>query len=280
MSLRADVIVPNTSRSPYPSLFEGMLVTSVIAAAAGFGFVVVFRFNRGIVPDVLVLTIAAGMGLIAGFISRFELPKRSALIRWWVALFGLCVGMIPQGWLSGGVLGFDLISHASIKPDLEGLLRLSLGAISAWLAVRAWAGRSSARTSAIPQRRPLRGRNLRPTQMSSSVMEAPTITAPQRQSASTPSPRQSQSRRRSVSLGRPKSGSVVRKMRSIKRKHRRRIQSSIRLMESIEHRCPFCLELVERNDARGKVECRICHTLHHADCWAVTGTCQVPHHNS
>jgi hypothetical protein len=25
------------------------------------------------------------------------------------------------------------------------------------------------------------------------------------------------------------------------------------------------------------VECEICHTLHHADCWAITGACQVPH---
>jgi hypothetical protein len=23
--------------------------------------------------------------------------------------------------------------------------------------------------------------------------------------------------------------------------------------------------------------CPICHTHHHADCWEVTGTCQVPH---
>jgi hypothetical protein len=47
-----------------------------------------------------------------------------------------------------------------------------------------------------------------------------------------------------------------------------------------EHRCPYCLELIEPNDPRGTVECKICHTLHHADCWAITGTCQVPHLNS
>jgi hypothetical protein len=28
------------------------------------------------------------------------------------------------------------------------------------------------------------------------------------------------------------------------------------------------------------VECQICHTLHHADCWAITGTCQVPHYTA
>jgi hypothetical protein len=25
--------------------------------------------------------------------------------------------------------------------------------------------------------------------------------------------------------------------------------------------------------------CSICHTPHHADCWAMTGVCQIPHYN-
>ncbi|MFN2120746.1 MAG: hypothetical protein ACK2T0_10170 [Anaerolineales bacterium] len=25
------------------------------------------------------------------------------------------------------------------------------------------------------------------------------------------------------------------------------------------------------------MECPICHTLHHKDCWDVTGSCQIPH---
>lgn len=53
----------------------------------------------------------------------------------------------------------------------------------------------------------------------------------------------------------------------------------IRLLGEIEHRCPFCLEIVEKNDPRGVRICKICHTYHHADCWDVTGTCQVPHHH-
>ena len=36
---------------------------------------------------------------------------------------------------------------------------------------------------------------------------------------------------------------------------------------------------IKRNDIRGSVECPICHTLHHKDCWDITGTCQVPHLN-
>jgi ribosomal protein L37AE/L43A len=47
-----------------------------------------------------------------------------------------------------------------------------------------------------------------------------------------------------------------------------------------EHRCPFCLEEVKRNDPRGVKKCDVCNALHHADCWAVTGMCQVPHLNT
>jgi hypothetical protein len=37
---------------------------------------------------------------------------------------------------------------------------------------------------------------------------------------------------------------------------------------------------VKRNDPRGVVECEVCHTLHHKDCWDITGACQVPHLNT
>ena len=70
-----------------------------------------------------------------------------------------------------------------------------------------------------------------------------------------------------------------RKPRRIGRLGRRKRGAAIRLATQVEHRCPFCLEIVKSRDPRGSVECSTCHSLHHADCWAVTGTCQVPHHN-
>jgi len=53
--------------------------------------------------------------------------------------------------------------------------------------------------------------------------------------------------------------------------------TTVRFTGSVEHRCPFCLEIVKKKDPRGVKVCPICHTHHHADCWAITGTCQVPH---
>jgi hypothetical protein len=63
-----------------------------------------------------------------------------------------------------------------------------------------------------------------------------------------------------------------------KRAARRKPKIQFALVE--EHRCPYCLDAVARNDPRGVKECDVCHTLHHADCWSITGVCQVPHLNT
>lgn len=63
-----------------------------------------------------------------------------------------------------------------------------------------------------------------------------------------------------------------------RRRSRRKPQIQFAIVE--EHRCPYCLDAVTRADPRGVEECKVCHTLHHADCWAITGVCQVPHLNN
>jgi hypothetical protein len=63
-----------------------------------------------------------------------------------------------------------------------------------------------------------------------------------------------------------------------RKRSRRKPQIQFAIVE--EHRCPYCLDSVTRTDPRGVEECKVCHTLHHADCWAITGVCQVPHINN
>jgi hypothetical protein len=53
--------------------------------------------------------------------------------------------------------------------------------------------------------------------------------------------------------------------------------SNVKLFGEVEHRCPYCLEVVHKNDRRGVKICPICQTHHHLDCWNITGMCQVPH---
>ena len=54
----------------------------------------------------------------------------------------------------------------------------------------------------------------------------------------------------------------------------------LRLMGVIEDRCPYCFDTVKRSDPRGVHTCEVCGTPHHADCWAITGKCQMPHLNT
>jgi len=53
--------------------------------------------------------------------------------------------------------------------------------------------------------------------------------------------------------------------------------NNVRLFGEVEHRCPYCLEVVQKKDPRGVKVCPICQTHHHLDCWNITGICQVPH---
>jgi ribosomal protein L37AE/L43A len=58
---------------------------------------------------------------------------------------------------------------------------------------------------------------------------------------------------------------------------RRFRRKDVKLLGETEHRCPYCLELVKKNDVRGVMICPECKTWHHKDCWDVTGSCQVAH---
>jgi hypothetical protein len=79
-------------------------------------------------------------------------------------------------------------------------------------------------------------------------------------------------------VSKPKTRIINRRTRTVTTR-RRRQNDAIRLVGVVEHRCPYCLELVEDNDVRGVRVCSTCHTRHHADCWAETGVCQVPHYH-
>jgi hypothetical protein len=73
------------------------------------------------------------------------------------------------------------------------------------------------------------------------------------------------------------SSSLQKTARLVTSKPHRLRRKDVKLLGETEHRCPYCLELVKKNDARGVVICPECKTWHHKDCWDVTGSCQVAH---
>jgi hypothetical protein len=85
-------------------------------------------------------------------------------------------------------------------------------------------------------------------------------------------------------VSRPSSNGNIIRPPKIKRQRRSKIfgwarhqTHQVQLTGAEEHSCPFCLETVSFSDPRGVEICSVCNTHHHADCWEVTGTCQIPH---
>jgi hypothetical protein len=131
------------------------------------------------------------------------------------------------------------------------LLQFGIGSLAAWLAVRAWFYPDRAADR--------RGRVVAAPGAVRALFPRRNISAPPLRAGS-------------LTLGARRAVAV--------RVQERRLGPRIRLASAIDHRCPYCLGMVDEKDRRGVRACPVCHTLHHADCWDVTGACQVPHHHT
>jgi hypothetical protein len=211
------------------------------------------------------------MGLVAGFLARFLFRRHSALLRFTSAYAVFILGLMLLGFFSGWQVGLGPLKFGRTSVDWSGLGQLLLGVGTVILSLEAWLRplvQVQPATEIVVQPAPVAA--LQP------VAERPHVrTAPR--SRRTPS-------RRPRRLARSKVQNVpeivVEAPVKSKRKRSLHRKPKLQLSRVEEHRCPYCLELIEPNDPRGTVECKVCHTLHHADCWAITGTCQVPHLNS
>lgn len=260
------------------------------------------------------------LGLSAGFGSRVVLSKRGLFVQTMTGILLAVFGMILVGSVSNWVLGVGPITlqpqaaeqlrdltlgvdlPAQIRSlninqdellDLEkmnwadplhllGSLFMAMTALYAWR----YATPSSAQPVDVvplamtpvstPDARPV----VRSTNASSngrSRTHPPGgLFARLRLGSHTGNGSRSSNRIRPMVFRQPKASNAQRS----KSRRRRSRSKSIQFAVVEEHRCPYCLDAVTRNDARGVKECEVCHTLHHADCWAITGVCQVPHLNT
>ena len=231
-------------------LLDGLIVVFLVGMFSGIGLAFVVRANQTIVPQVLRAATSAALGVLSGLTARRALQGRSRVLRAAAALAALGVALYFLGWFSGEQAGLALPRAVLPAPDWEGLLQILLGAFSALVALRAWPG-----PSAQAQ-----------------------VAARAREQAGAASSRPQPRRKRRTVVRRPplrsRLSAWVSQRSAVARRGRR-----VRLVGAEEHRCPYCLELVDGRDPRGVVVCRVCHTRHHGDCWAVTGECQVPHYH-
>jgi hypothetical protein len=280
-------------------LLRRVFLVLLVVVASALGLVLLSRRSNGVPLVLFNLLTDASLGALAGLATRFVLRARHGLIRGLtsaaISIVGLAIVGAFTGWRSGigpfqaGLVTVHWLDAAHVPlqlpvefsrsaMDMLDLVHAVIAMDVSWIALRVWRQRSVASTwqPAAP---------------------APRVRRPALPAASTPSksvparriPTSGHTQRRArvkrkkaerPVIGRP--APTIRPMGAKPRRSgsQRHIHPAVHLAVFEEHRCPFCLEPVNRNDPRGVVECQVCHTLHHKDCWDITGSCQVPHLNT
>jgi hypothetical protein len=236
-----------------------MLVVSI-------GLVALLVHVRPASPALMLFFADSILGLAVGLSDRWLLRKRTVVLRFTAALAFVAAGLKLLGWFTGAPMGIASIYSRRLGMDWSGLVQFLVSGLVALLAVFAWRRkRSVPKPSPVPEPvQPAEGPEESPAQAPQPVNRIKKVPSPV-----SASPTQD---RESLSVKQP-----AKKTSKPRRINRRKLR--LRLSGEEEHRCPYCLEPIEADDPRGVVECQICHTLHHADCWAITGACQVPHYS-
>jgi hypothetical protein len=238
-----------------------LLVLFTLVVALGLVILCQYYWTRSPLLTFLLANII--MAFAAGFSVRWVLPEQTALVRISLALLILVTGLALLGLFSGGRIGIGPWKAGSALVDWLDFGQLFMGMDTVFLCLFAWRlpvpQVITLQPEPVVQPTPVRKRrtiHTRRVAASSVAGELPGHSVPASSTLSDTQPFKSRGKRLS------------------------RRKSLLKLSDSQEHRCPYCLELIDPGDPHGVVECKICHTLHHADCWAITGACQVPHYTS
>jgi len=291
MSIRAATMSNSYSSTTRRSGFFQKLVVAFLFVIVIASFMALFEtYQKNLSSFWMTVLAVLSVGLASGSASRIVFYGWSGFTRFFVALFVLPFGLFVLGVFTNWQVGIGPLSLwvKGIIPRDE-LIQLGVALLVALICLDAW-------RNSYPKE------NQHDVRASSKrrKRQTPRATA----SIQTVEPRSSQTHTQENVIFLPKRNSrpkIIKADRVRSRpneavnkvifKHaaqptlsRRKRASNLKPMLQIstfeEHRCPFCLDEVKRNDPRGIKECEVCHSLHHADCWAITGMCQVPHLNS
>jgi hypothetical protein len=280
-------------------LVRRVVLLFLLVIALSLGLVILFR-QKGSTPLLLFNVLAdVSLGLVIGLGTRFVLRHRhwflQGLASTAIVLVGLAVLGYFTDWKSGiGPFQVGLVkvnwldwAHVSLKLPLEfgrsrmdmlDLAHMVIAIDVAWITLRAWKRSVSFSGQAASYAPRVRSR-----------ARAHPVRAVASSNASVSNVRTPVVSNARPAIKKKKSGRPVISMRTADPRPSRsrakawnplRRKPEVQFAVYEEHRCPFCLEIVTRDDPRGTVECQVCHALHHKDCWDITGTCQVPHLNT
>jgi len=274
-----------------------MALLILLVSALALGLVILFRQKTDFPLLMFNIFAVASIGLAAGLAARVVLHRRNWFIQGLASSALVIIGLVVLGYLTDGKSGIvfpplGLVSvnwlsqwQISLKLPLQlkstqmnwlALVHLVIAMDVSWIALRAWR-HPVPRLNEISAPAAVRGR--RPVR-SSHTSVLPRLSFPKirvRNPNANPKVRRNRIQRPRLS-----SAAVSGQAKAAPRRRWNPLQKKPQIQLAVyeEHRCPYCLEEVKRNDPRGVVECEVCHTLHHKDCWDITGACQVPHLNT
>jgi ribosomal protein L37AE/L43A len=293
------------------SIAGKMAVVVLYAIVLAFCLLLLFLLLP-INPHLLKFVLLAMLGLGSGFMARRLLNGYMRFLQWLTALVAVIAALSFLNPLSYGFLGINSFQYFPSQPYWDGLLQLIVCAAAAWLAIFAWSRSplgapgglpslerfQSIRPRVSPPRAPLVATTRSRPRLKPARMGRVRTSQPRARVSSQPRLMESvrtsfvkwrahtQRQLRSVlaapqSWFRGRASASKVKARPRKRAATRRGNArALQLSQVVEHRCPYCLEIVTARDPRGIKVCEVCGTQHHADCWEVAGVCQVPHLNS
>ena len=245
----------------YLVLPRKLVLLLLLMTTTAMGLVALLLHMRVSIPVLSYLLTDTILGLVAGFSARWILPRKVLVLRILASVAFVTGGLALLGWFTGWGFGINPSRawHSGAGWWEAGQILLATG--FALMALFAWRHVSRSvhpvvHTNAPKKMLHARRKPLKRPDRAPSPRPALPATNQAIQTAIQP---------------------VIAQPVKAKRKRSGHSKPKLLLSDQEEHRCPYCLELIDPNDRRGIVECKICHTLHHADCWAITGACQVPH---
>jgi len=318
MAMRIATMSSMSSRNNPPFARESdhfmrkLVILLLLIIATALGIVLLFRDDRDLPLLLSTFFADASIGLIAGFGSRIVFRKWNSFIRYLTATGMAILGMTVLGFLTHWVLGIGPIGlqhevalqirEIRLDGNLLNQLRemkidprtflefdkmgpsdaahLAASLLLTGLSLLAW------RQTTITQSIEVVPLYLPQGEVRPSIREMASSSSGSSGHARIQLPGSWFLRSRPDSMPRARIGSRnrIRKMARNDAKPARRNRfmrkPHVQLALVEEHRCPYCLDLVTHGDPRGVKECEVCNTLHHGDCWAITGVCQVPHLNT
>lgn len=289
MSIRT-ATMSNTysSAARRPGFFRKLVVTLLFVAGIA-GFMALFSvYQKNLSSFLMTVFAILSIGLASGAASRITFYQWSGFIRFFVILLALPLGLFVLGVLTNWKMGIG-----PLNPWVKGiisqdeLIQLGGALLVAIISLEAWWKPTSKIEDVAEVQRSSRSREQTP------VTAAMQSVQPRRQVHTQESLTYLPKRNSRLKVSKAnKAGSrtnpavdklILTHTAQPTRSRRNRLfnrKPNLQISLYEEHRCPFCLDEVKRNDPRGVKKCEVCNTLHHADCWAVTGMCQVPHLNS